>query len=190
MLGVASIAGAVTSVSMFFAALYKLVTPSNALRQSVMHDLMFQKPDVGDLLLSTLAVMLFTSLSVVFISASIAALSYAAAVDALNRAGRSTLYGNMYGAFGSENIPDYTVPGNYNYYQPKTFTPYADVNNQYKDIYKNIYNGEIPPVPAAPKNPFKPDSPKTQYPSSNAKKASDNKSNEGQQNTENVSANN
>ena len=165
MLGVASIVGAVTSVTMFFAALYKLVTPSAALRQSVMNDLMFQKPDVSDLLLSTLGVILFTSLSVVFITASIASFSFAAAVDTVNRAGRSTFYGNMYGAAGAQNNPDYTVPGNYNYYQPKAFTPYADMNNQYRDIYKNIYTGEIPPVPKAPKNPFKPDGPKTQYPS-------------------------
>ncbi|MBQ1659728.1 MAG: hypothetical protein II059_07760, partial [Clostridia bacterium] len=107
------------------------------------------------------------SLLVMFISLVMIAFSYAAAMDSIKRAARAFAYNQMHMANDPNNIPDYAAQGNYNYNQQKTYTPYFDMNRQYQDVYRNIYNGEVTPSPEPPVNPFKPapaSMPRTQYP--------------------------
>ena len=70
-------------------------------------------------------------------------------------------YSNGHEAANPENIPDYTGPENYNYNQSPNFVPYYNAKKSFDAVNRNIYTGEVPPIPPTPEMPFKP---KTQYP--------------------------
>ena len=100
-----------------------------------------------------------------FVSLIMTAFSYAFAMDTIKRNARAYMYNNMHTANDPNNIPDYASQGNYNYNQQKTYTPYLQMNSQYKDVYKNIYSGEIPPIPKQyPKYYPSNNIPRTKYP--------------------------
>lgn len=149
----------------FCVSLYNLVTPSELYRYSIANDLSAAEPlGPATLILNCLNVAMYACAVVVFVAAAIIAFSYAAAIDTINRAARGYAYNNMYTATNPQQFPDYTVPGNYNYNQSQTFTPLYDNNRYYSTVNRNIYAGEVPPVPEPPVNPFKQNAPMTQYP--------------------------
>lgn len=167
LLSVSSIAGASVAFGIFCAALYTLVIPSESYRQSIIKDLPVKALEPSKIIMDSINIVLYISLLVMFISLVMIAFSYAAAMDSIKRAARAFAYNQMHMANDPNNIPDYAAQGNYNYNQQKTYTPYFDMNRQYQDVYRNIYNGEVTPTPEPPVNPFKPapaSMPRTQYP--------------------------
>ena len=165
LLSVSSIAGASVAFGIFCAALYTLVIPSNSYRESIIKDLPVKNLETSKLILDSINIVLYASLLVMFVSLIMTAFSYAFAMDTIKRNARAYMYNNMHTANDPNNIPDYASQGNYNYNQQKTYTPYLQMNSQYKDVYKNIYSGEIPPIPKQyPKYYPSNNIPRTKYP--------------------------
>ena len=165
LLSISALSGAVIAGITFCAVLYQLVTPSELYRYSIYNDLQTSEALApANLALNSLNVLLFACAVVFFVTATIIGFSYAASIDTINRANRTQAYSNQFVASNPQNLPDYTTPANYQYNQPQTFTPVYDANRYYQAANRNIYAGEVPPVPAAPVNPFKPQPSMTQYP--------------------------
>lgn len=167
LLSVSSIAGAAVAFGIFCAALYTLVIPSDSYRQAMIKDLPVKALEPSKIILDSVNIILYASLLVMFVSLTTIAFSYASAMDMIKRNARAFAYNQMHIANNPNNIPDYASQGNYNYNQQKTYTPYFDMNRQYQDVYRNIYNGEVQPAPEPPVNPFRPapvSIPRTQYP--------------------------
>ena len=167
LMSISALAGSIISGIVFCAVLYQLVTPSALYRYSVYNDLQTTEALApANLALNSMNVLLYACAVVFFIAATIIAFSYAANIDSINRSAKTQAYSNRYVASNPQNLPDYASPANYNYHQPANFTPVYDANRYYQAANRNIYAGEVPPVPEAPVNPFKPQPSMTQYPAS------------------------
>ena len=118
----------------------------------------------AQLILNCFNVIIFAAAVVIFVSLVIIAASYATANDNILRSARSSYYNAGHTVINPENLQDFSSAQNYNYHQSPDFTPYYQANQTYQTVNKNIFNGEVPPVPQAPQNPF---IPKTQYPNAN-----------------------
>lgn len=159
-----SVSSAVFSVIAFGVCLYNLVTPSSEYVDSVYRDSAAAGLQTSKLLLDTSNVVIFAALVVVFIAIAVMVSSYSADIDRILRMERANAYNEAHSVLDPVAYPDYTTPNNYNYYQSQNFAPYYDASRAYYDVNKNIYTGEVPPVPQAPVNPFTPAASKTQYP--------------------------
>lgn len=157
----ASIIGTITSIIAFCIKLYQLVAPPKDYIKNINADKAVKSLENSELILNSFNVIIFASLIVVFITLAMLAGSYAISADMIIRNARMGAYNAGHTVINPENIPDYRTDNNYNYNQSANYVPYYKANQVYQDIYKNIYTGEVPPVPKAPENPFKS---KTQYP--------------------------
>lgn len=164
-LSIAALVGTGICAIVFCVSLYNLVTPSDLYRYSVANDLANAETfDTATLVLNCLNVAMYACAVVVLVAAAVIAFAYAASIDTINRSARGFAYNTMYTATDPQQYQDYTVPNNYNYNQTPTFTPVYDANRYYNTVNKNVYGGEVPPVPEPPVNPFKMNAPMTQYP--------------------------
>ena len=160
----ASVSSAVFSIIAFGVCLYNLVTPSSEYVNSIYKDTAATGLQTSKLLLDTANVVIFATLVVVFIAIAVMVSSYSAAIDKILKIERANAYNETHSVLNPVEYPNYTTPNNYNYYQSQNFAPFYDANRAYYDVNKNIYTGEVPPVPQAPVNPFTPAASKTQYP--------------------------
>ena len=160
-----AILGALTSVIACCVKLFKLVSPPKEYIERISADKSVQGFENSEMILNSFNVIIFAALAVVFVCIAAMAGSYAMSADMIIRNARMSAYNYGHTVPDPEDIPDYSTPNNYNYNQSAGYVPYYKANQYYQDIYKNIYTGQVPPVPQAPENPFKP---RTQYPAQTA----------------------
>ena len=160
----AGILGFIASIVNFCTKLYHLVTPPANYVQDTIDDKPVKQLTNAELLLNSFNVIIFAVLVVIFVCSIMLSGSYAMHTDTIRRTARMNAFNQGHTMINPEVLPDYTNEQNYNYHQSPNFVPYYNMNQRYQDIYKNIYTGEVPPIPEAPEMPFKP---KTQYPAQN-----------------------
>lgn len=165
---VSAILGVIASLVNFCVKLYKLVSPPDNYIEDINADKKVAELSNAEILLNSFNVLIFAALIVVFICLFILAGSYAMHADDFLRSARMRAYSNGHEFVNPENIPDYTGPENYNYNQSQNFVPYYNARKNYDAVNRNIYTGEVPPVPPTPEMPFKP---KTQYPANTDRSA-------------------
>lgn len=161
----AAVLGFIASIVNFCIKLYKLVSPPENYIEDINADKKTAELTNPELLLNSFNVLIFAALLVIFVCLVILAGSYAMHADDIIRGARMRAYSNGHEFANPENIPDYTGPENYNYNQSPNFVPYYNAKKSFDAVNRNIYTGEVPPIPPTPEMPFKP---KTQYPSGNA----------------------
>lgn len=157
----ASILGFIAAIVNFCVKLYKLVSPPDNYIEDINADKKTAELTNSELLLNSFNVLIFAAVLVIFVCVIILAGSYAMHADGILRGARMRAYSSGHEAANPENIPDYTGPENYNYNQSPNFVPYYNAKKSFDAVNRNIYTGEVPPIPPTPEMPFKP---KTQYP--------------------------
>ncbi len=156
--------GILTCAVAFCVKLFHLVNPPADYIKNITADRAARTLSGAQLILNCFNVIIFAAAVVIFVSLVIIAASYATANDNILRSARSSYYNAGHTVINPENLQDFSSAQNYNYHQSPDFTPYYQANQTYQTVNKNIFNGEVPPVPQAPQNPF---IPKTQYPNAN-----------------------
>ena len=161
----AAILGFIASLVNFCSKLYKLVSPPANYIDDINADKKTAELTNAEMLLNTFNVLIFAALLVIFVCLIILAGSYAMHADDILRGARTRAYSRGHEFVNPEDIPDYTGPENYNYNQSPNFVPYYNAKKSFDAVNRNIYTGEVPPIPATTEMSFKP---KTQYPKDSA----------------------
>ena len=161
---VAGALGILTSLIVFCIKLFKLVVPPKEYIESIKADRAAAGLNNAELIINCFNIVIFAALALMFICMVMMAGSYAIGADTILRASRMSSYNMGHMMANPENIPDFSNGQNYNYNQSPDFMPYYNQKAAYHNVNKNLYNGDVPPVPAPPEMPFKP---RTAYPQQN-----------------------
>ena len=150
-----------TSLIAFCIKLFKLIAPPKDYIANINADKGAPGLNNAELIINCFNVIIFAGVFLMFICMAMMAGSYAIGADTILRASRMSSYSMGHTVTDPQNIPDFSNSANYNYNQSSDFAPFYNQKATYHSVNKNLYNGDVPPIPPAPEMPFKP---RTTYP--------------------------